>query len=431
MNNMEKKSNRKFIFIIIGGILILIAIFCILFFKNNVVDSVFNNKTNGSQDLKSKIKFKEATFSQVTKVRKGIVNENNGTFLYDDNGNLLKHYLYKTGNDYYYSNGDGRIVAGTFVAIDARTNSNVDFTNTDAYWYYFDYNGKAMRNMTRTISGKKLEFGYNGRIISSDLPNELKDYRTKNFDDKNIGDRVSFGAYEEKNNGEYAYLSWDVIDKKDDKLLLATCYIVDEKKVDANYNWRDSELRQWLNNDFLNKTFKTEDEYEIICETDVETEGIITKDKIFLLSEEEVDKYYKNNLSEYKTTLATPKLRSKLLTFDYKSPYCLRDGVNGDIKVVSTDGKIYLSKDYNWYLNELEQERYDALYESMIQEYDDYMSREETSHYLNEENIEEENIEEDDYYIEERPIYNFERVDYNVYGIRPAIWVRIGETSKS
>ena len=356
-----------------------------------------NDNSKVKEEVKEKFNFNVATISKIKKERIGIVVEKNGgKFLYDENGNLLKNYLYKLGDDYYYANKNGLIVNSTFVAIDARTKSNVKLNNTEEVWYYFESTGKAIKNRSSTIDGKKYYFDNLGRIMGP-LPDSLKEVNTKNLYAKNIGDTVIFGSYEVKSNGEYVYLIWDVLDKKEDMMLIATCYIIDEKQIEIDYKWENSKIRSWLNNDFYNKAFKKDEEIEKICDTILWTDGKVTKDKIFLLSEYEFNKYYKDSLDEYKTTIATNKTLRKGLYYDYendKSPYCLRDSINGDIKIVAPDSKIYLSKNYNININEIERKLFEE-YELDEEEYNN-----EGGHYI------------------------YEFTDYNMYGIRPAMWIK-------
>ena len=403
---MKEKVDIK---VNIKNIVVLVIAYMVLFASSLALSSCSassdgNNRSYKS--IKSKISVKVATASHVEKDRRGIINEYDGTYLYDENGNLLKDYFYQQGGDYYYANKDGKLVASTFVAIDARTKSNVPLSNTEAVWYYFDVTGKAVKGKEMRIGSEVFKFNYGGRIVS-ELPSYLKHKEELDLSNKNIGDIVIFGSYDEKSNGEYVYLSWDLLDIKDDKALLSTCFIVDEKTIDEDYKWGNSELRTWLNNHFLNWAFKKNIEYDKVCETEIITDGEVTKDKVFLLSEEDVDKYYKDDLSEYKVTLASEKVLRKGLYHEENemSPYCLRDSKNGDIKVMGADGKVYLSKDYNLYINEVAEEEYNAYIE-----------------YIGDEEISNDEIYEG-YYCEE--IYEYEWVDYNLYGIRPAVWVKI------
>ena len=71
-----------------------------------------------------------------------------------------------------------------------------------------------------------------------------------------VGDIVKFGNY----HGEG--IEWQVLDVKDDKVLLITKYGIDSKLYDEEYgeaNWEKCSLRNWLNGEFLNKAFNKEE----------------------------------------------------------------------------------------------------------------------------------------------------------------------------
>lgn len=116
--------------------------------------------------------------------------------------------------------------------------------------------------------------------------------------DENIcsGDIVSFG----KNNRE-----WIVLVKEGKKVLLLAKESVGERQYHTTYEditWEECSLRQWLNYDFYNDSF-SEAEKERICKTIVKnpdnaeygTEGgNDIKDKIFLLSLDEAEKYFED-----------------------------------------------------------------------------------------------------------------------------------------
>ena len=108
---------------------------------------------------------------------------------------------------------------------------------------------------------------------------------------------VIFGSYHDEP------LEWYILDKIDNKFLLVTKNIIDNIEFNnklSSTTWEKSLIRQWLNNDFLNNTFTTE-EYGHIQTTRVKTidgvynnvnGGNATDDKIFLLSVEEIEKYF-------------------------------------------------------------------------------------------------------------------------------------------
>lgn len=109
-----------------------------------------------------------------------------------------------------------------------------------------------------------------------------------------VGNRVKLGNYE-----------WFVLDKKDDKLLVLSRYLICYQKYNEvpdgteweDVTWSECSLRKWLNTEFLMQTFSAE-ELERITDTRVHTEdnygipgGDDTVDKVFLLSIEEAEKY--------------------------------------------------------------------------------------------------------------------------------------------
>ena len=93
-------------------------------------------------------------------------------------------------------------------------------------------------------------------------------------------------------------IEWDILEESEDNALLFPTKGLDcvpYHNALENVHWEDSSLRKWLNEDFLQSAFG--DEAESILETDVANDdnfyfgtacGNPTKDKVFLLSEEEV-----------------------------------------------------------------------------------------------------------------------------------------------
>lgn len=82
--------------------------------------------------------------------------------------------------------------------------------------------------------------------------------------DANVDDVVCFGQYEQDNdtsNGKEE-IYWIVKDKQDDKLLLASCYILDIQPyhgVNEQVTWETCDLRAWLNGEFLDNAFSDEE----------------------------------------------------------------------------------------------------------------------------------------------------------------------------
>ena len=112
-----------------------------------------------------------------------------------------------------------------------------------------------------------------------------------------------------KANGEYKFgnyrgkgIEWLVLERKPDRMLLLSKEALDTKpfhEKDGPVTWETCTLRQWLNGEFLREAF-SEDERERIILADVPAHknprydtdpGRDTKDKVFLLSYEEAERY--------------------------------------------------------------------------------------------------------------------------------------------
>lgn len=112
-----------------------------------------------------------------------------------------------------------------------------------------------------------------------------------------IGDSFTFGNFE----GE---TEWIVLDKYGTTLLIISKnavrgYSYDQRELGV-ITWETSQLRRWLNDDFINEAFSAK-EQEMIVTTKVSNPnnpeyntdgGNNTEDKIFLLSIEEAEKYF-------------------------------------------------------------------------------------------------------------------------------------------
>lgn len=111
---------------------------------------------------------------------------------------------------------------------------------------------------------------------------------------------VEFGNYWQgkyKEDGKQP-IEWLVLDIKGEIKLILSKYIIDIKKYEDDHFcsaiWESSQLRKWLNNEFINECFLN-DEIEKIQLTNIEPEHSYEskeiKDRVFLLSEKEVEKY--------------------------------------------------------------------------------------------------------------------------------------------
>lgn len=124
----------------------------------------------------------------------------------------------------------------------------------------------------------------------------------------NVGDTFTFGVYEQDNilsNGKED-IEWLVLEKEDDKIFVISKYALDcvqYNSVEENVTWETCTLRKWLNGKFIDNAFNLK-EKALIQETNVSADkspeydtnpGNATKDKIFLLSINEVNKYFSSD----------------------------------------------------------------------------------------------------------------------------------------
>lgn len=119
----------------------------------------------------------------------------------------------------------------------------------------------------------------------------------------NVGETVYLGAYEQDNNQSNGReeIEWFILTKKDDKALVVSRYVLDCKSYNDKYNditWKSSSIRKWLNESFYIKAFGPQYE-NIIADTEIYENSTdksgTTVDSVFLLSENEVTNYLKND----------------------------------------------------------------------------------------------------------------------------------------
>ena len=124
----------------------------------------------------------------------------------------------------------------------------------------------------------------------------------------NPGDTVFFGAYEQDNNTSNGKedVEWLVLEVKDGKALVVSKYALDCKQYNtsnANVTWETCTLRKWLNTDFINSAFSSDEKAKIPTVTVSADKnpgysanpGNATQDQVFLLSITEANKYFNSN----------------------------------------------------------------------------------------------------------------------------------------
>ena len=124
-----------------------------------------------------------------------------------------------------------------------------------------------------------------------------------------IGSTVEFGSYEQDNvpeNGKEA-IEWIVLDMDGDRRLLLSKQGLDRREFhsySAQIQWEDSEMRKWLNHEFMDEAFDVQQQKGIrftLLDNNKNQwynkiyDGNKSMDKVFLLSYAEVMKYLPAN----------------------------------------------------------------------------------------------------------------------------------------
>ena len=93
----------------------------------------------------------------------------NNWYWLDSNGEMAIDQLIEDGDNYYYVDINGVMASNQWVAIDNEDAGQDD--EPDHYWYYFQANGKALKNgnngtvALKTVNGKKYAFDEEGKML--------------------------------------------------------------------------------------------------------------------------------------------------------------------------------------------------------------------------------------------------------------------------
>ena len=139
-------------------------------------------------------------------------------------------------------------------------------------------------------------------ILNEDIRRN-KEVESMQYDLKSNGEFVEFGSYHVAVNNPKMPLRWRILAIEEDKALIITFMGIDVRNFSdtkGNSNWEKSSMRKWLNTEFYNEAF-TESEKHLIVESELMNyknltyrtdNGGKTKDNVFLLSIEEVERYF-------------------------------------------------------------------------------------------------------------------------------------------
>lgn len=238
----------------------------------------------------------------------------------DKNGNRVENYLLKDykGSTFYF-NSDGEMAKDVYVLVNQSTNSNKEIDGI--YLMEFDCSGKLLEQ-TRGNKNSKVNriVTYDARINKYDENITFKDEEVYSFDllkekikNVNVDDKIKFGKYEQDGNNANGdeLISWLVLDVDDESVTLISEYILDCLNFSTMYTnyytdppveylpkFFSTEMREFLNVEFLNKAF-TNDEIRMIKTIDSSRVHLITLDEyIKYFGNEDIDGTNKNAIAK-------------------------------------------------------------------------------------------------------------------------------------
>ena len=172
-----------------------------------------------------------------------------------------------------------------------------------------------------------------------------------------VGQTVTMGVYPMESSGYGGDIQWQVLDVSGDKALIISKNCLDAAKFHNTkeaVTWETSDLRCWLNNDFLYMAFSNA-ELDYIQSTSLSTPdstygnktgGSDTTDKVFCLSIDEAERYFSSDSDRKATRTAYAKERTPFDWWWLRSP----GGSNDAAKAIVNDkGKITTGG--NWVTN--------------------------------------------------------------------------------
>lgn len=176
------------------------------------------------------------------------------------------------------------------------------------------------------------------------------------FEDYGIGDVLSFGSYEQDDNSANGKepIEWIVLDKANDKLLVLSKYGIDVQQYNNDWEygtWENCSLRAWLNTEFINNAFGTDERNYLVSALNENPDNPIyftsggndTNDYAFLLTYDEMERYYPEAAERTIVNTKYAESRINAVNGEDIGIYWLRTGGSSDCEdamVISKDGSI-------------------------------------------------------------------------------------------
>lgn len=151
----------------------------------------------------------------------------------------------------------------------------------------------ACENNNQQVQEQKQQTQQNQESNMKPIVAEEKTSQISNpFINAKVGDCIKFGNYPQISNGEEKPIEWQVLAIENNKVLVISRYGLDAGAFNRYNDWNSSDIRKWLNGYFYNKAF-THNEKRFINFSHLSDVG--TTDNVFLLSNEEAEKYFTNS----------------------------------------------------------------------------------------------------------------------------------------
>ena len=163
-------------------------------------------------------------------------------------------------------------------------------------------NNKSEEGMTYEKARDLLQ--NDNRIFKAVIQNEIKNKVLLVYE--SLSESLQFGQYQQMSVGEKTPIEWVVLKKENNRVMLISKYALDCRQYSTSYTsatWETCSLRKWLNTTFLEDAFSKEEQKMIQTmiirankNPNYSTDpGNDTTDKVFLLSIQEVDRYFSSS----------------------------------------------------------------------------------------------------------------------------------------
>lgn len=201
------------------------------------------------------------------------------------------------------------------------------------------------KNVSR-LTGKKQQSRNKSSHTKLQSSDNADDEMADSVPSVSAEDLFTFGSYPQTDDGDVdSPIVWQILAKKGDKALLISQYALESLPYNAdggNVAWENCSLRSWLNDEFYNRAFSSDEKAYIIKPDDASK----NPDNVFLLSSSDAKAYFHGDFS--RICLPTDYANSQGIHLDEQSSapsscyWWLRssDANNSFAECVCNDGSI-------------------------------------------------------------------------------------------